>query len=105
MANYLDREYEWTKKTVCRAIFAIKFVLSIIIGLTLGIVGIQGWMGYAVFFAMIVIVSAFFVYYYSLDELDPEVKFADAFNEGLGSGLSSFLLCWIISFTIFHAPL
>ena len=105
MSNYLDREYEWTKKTVCRAIFAIKFVLSLIIGLSLGIFGITGWIGYAIFFTMIVAVSGFFVYYYGLDELDPEVRFADAFNEGLGSGLSMFLLSWIITFTIFHAPL
>ena len=105
MNNYLDREYEWTKKTVCRAIFAVKFVLAFIIGLAIWIIGITGWVGFSMFFVMIVGVSGFFVMYYSLDELDPEVKFPDAFNEGLGSSLAIFLLSWIISFTLFKAPL
>ena len=103
MSGIFDREYEWTKKTVCKALFTIKSIIAPILGIVLGIIGVTGWLGFAIFFGIIVGISCFFVVYYSLDELDPEVTYGDAINEGLGLSLSSFLLTWILSFTFFHA--
>ena len=100
--NYLDREYEWTKKSVCKAIFLVKCILSLIIGIVLGIIGIQGYIGFSIFFGIIISISCLFVVYYSLDELDPEVTYGNAINEGLGVSLSIFLLSWILIFSLFH---
>ncbi|ELP85355.1 hypothetical protein EIN_086070 [Entamoeba invadens IP1] len=101
--NILDRDYEWTKKTVCKAIFSTKTILSLIIGITIGVIGVQGWLGFAIFFGTTGLISVLFVLYYHLDELEREVTYGDAFNEGLGAALSAFLLMWIVTFTFVHS--
>ncbi|EKE39748.1 hypothetical protein ENUP19_0280G0003 [Entamoeba nuttalli] len=103
MSNIFDPDYEWTKKTVCHAIFTIKSLISPIVGIICGIIGIQGWLGFAICFGCVIVISYFFVVYYSLDEIDPEVTLGDAINEGLGVSLAEFLLFWIIFFTMFHS--
>lgn len=56
-------------------------------------------MGFAIFFGCMMIIGVLFVKYYSLDELDPEVTYGDAFNEGLGVSFSGFLLSWIVFYS------
>ncbi|KAL7712807.1 Rab5-interacting protein [Entamoeba marina] len=101
MTSITDREYPWTKvKSVCQAIFNIKAIVSPFVGAICGLLLIQGWIGFTLYFLISAGIGCFFVGYYGLTDLNPEVGYGDAINEGLGVSFSGFLLSWIIFYSM-----
>ena len=82
-----------------KAIFTVKIVLAPIVGLICGLLGIQGYIGFLLFFALTGGFGVLFVVYYGLTDLNEEMNYGDGFNEGLGASFAEFLLTWIVTFT------
>ena len=83
------------------AVFVVKVVVGLLVGVACGVVAVQGWLGFLIFFALSNAAASAFVAYYQTDASDDEFGYQDAMSEGMMVGLSTFLLAWIMVFSLF----
>lgn len=80
-------------------IFWFKVIISLVVGLTYGILHVTGFISVLLFFLGTTILS--FVYFKKIINEDEEAEYqSEVFVEGLNVAIPLFLLSWTISYTL-----
>jgi len=88
-----------TKDQNLDKVFWFKFVVSIIVGVSFGVLNITGFMSFILYFLGSTIIS--FFYFKKFVNTDEDVEYqSEVFIEGLNVSVPVFLLVWILSNTI-----
>jgi len=93
----------WThKEEFLDAVYWLRQVLGMIIGIILGILCVKGFMGILAFAA----VSSLIVFFYTsnVQNVDPEEYggMMEIIKEGFMTGFATFLVSWIVLYSMFH---
>ncbi|CAF0850787.1 unnamed protein product [Adineta steineri] len=95
----------WThKEEFLDAVYWLRQVVSIIIGIIVGILSVKGFLGIITFG----IISSLIVFIYATNfqNVDPEEYggIVEIIKEGFMTAFATFLVSWIVLYSAFHAP-
>ncbi|CAF3120938.1 unnamed protein product [Rotaria socialis] len=95
----------WThKEEFLDAVYWLRQVLSIIIGVILGALSIKGLLGMIIFAAISSLIV--FIYASNVQNVDPEEYggMIEIIKEGFMTALATFLVSWIVLYSAFNEP-
>lgn len=87
-----------TKDDKLDKVFWFKFFFSVAVGIAFGVLNFTGFISFVIYFFVSVMLS--FVYFNKFvtnEDIDYQ---SEVFIEGLNVSVPSFLLCWILSYTL-----
>ncbi|CAF0916458.1 unnamed protein product [Rotaria sordida] len=93
----------WThKEEFLDAVYWLRQVLSIILGITLGLLSVKGFMGILIF--GIISSLIIFIYATSVQNVDPEEYggIVEIIKEGFMTAFATFLVSWIVLYSAFY---
>ncbi|XP_013410829.1 uncharacterized protein C20orf24 homolog [Lingula anatina] len=99
----ITAETEWENKDdFLDVVYWMRQILGVVLGLIWGIVPLKGFLGLALFFAVLTGVTYFFYNTYHKVDDDKFGGPSEILKEGLMTSFASFLVLWIITYSALH---
>jgi len=97
--DFSSENNDWTREELNEVLHWVKQCIAVFLGAGCGILQVQGWMGFLVLAIGIVLTG---VYVQKLNTMDEVMDMMESYQEGTVPAAMSFVLFWVVSYTLIH---